>query len=92
MRPDMATCLELHAGQVGYIICSMKTVKVLQFIIIFLLFFQEAAVGETLFDPSEESTITAFPGFKPIKPTLYAGLFPVETSSYEGLKQVQCPL
>ncbi|KAK6056427.1 hypothetical protein COOONC_06071, partial [Cooperia oncophora] len=48
---------------------------------------QEAAVGETLFTPHEGQPIVAFPGFKPIKPTVYAGLFPVETSEYEDLKQ-----
>ncbi|KAK6056426.1 putative GTP-binding protein LepA [Cooperia oncophora] len=48
---------------------------------------EEAAVGETLFTPHEGQPIVAFPGFKAIKPTVYAGLFPVETSEYEDLKQ-----
>ncbi|CAI4229247.1 unnamed protein product [Auanema sp. JU1783] len=74
MRPDMTPCSSLQAGQVGYIVCNMKTVK-------------EAAVGETLFDPSIKDTVEALPGFKPIKPTVYAGLFPLETPEYEGLKQ-----
>ncbi|KAK5978774.1 Translation factor GUF1 mitochondrial [Trichostrongylus colubriformis] len=74
MRPDMTPCAALSAGQVGYIICSMKTVK-------------EATVGETLYSPHEDHTVVAFPGFKPVKPTVYAGLFPVETSEYDNLKQ-----
>ncbi|KAK6745874.1 hypothetical protein RB195_012157 [Necator americanus] len=74
MRPDMTPCLSLSAGQVGYIICSMKTVK-------------EATVGETLFAAEKLDSVEPFPGFKPIKPTVYAGLFPVETSEYDGLKQ-----
>lgn len=28
MRPDMTKCTELRAGQVGYLVCSMKTVHV----------------------------------------------------------------
>ncbi|KAK6030012.1 putative GTP-binding protein LepA [Ostertagia ostertagi] len=74
MRPDMTPCAALSAGQVGYVICGMKTVK-------------EATVGETLFCPQERESVVAFPGFKPIKPTVYAGLFPVETSEYDDLKQ-----
>ncbi|VDO20690.1 unnamed protein product [Haemonchus placei] len=74
MRPDMTPCTSLIAGQVGYVICGMKTVK-------------EAMVGETLFTPHEEQSVEAFPGFKPIKPTVYAGLFPIKTSEYEDLKQ-----
>ncbi|XGW16144.1 hypothetical protein V3C99_001524 [Haemonchus contortus] len=74
MRPDMTPCTSLSAGQVGYVICGMKTVK-------------EAMVGETLFTPHEEQSVEAFPGFKPIKPTVYAGLFPIKTSEYEDLKQ-----
>ncbi|WKY02199.1 hypothetical protein Q1695_015871 [Nippostrongylus brasiliensis] len=48
---------------------------------------EEAAVGETLYAPGCEDSVQPFPGFKPIKPTVYAGLFPVETSEYEDLKQ-----
>ena len=51
----------------------MKTVK-------------EANVGETLFEPSKRDIVIPFPGFKAIKPTVYAGLFPVETSMFEELK------
>uniref|UniRef100_A0A158PAI0 Translation factor GUF1 homolog, mitochondrial n=1 Tax=Angiostrongylus cantonensis TaxID=6313 RepID=A0A158PAI0_ANGCA len=74
MRPDMTPCLSLSAGQVGYVICSMKTVK-------------EARVGETLFEASSVGSVVPFEDFNPSKPTVYAGLFPVETSQYDDLKQ-----
>ncbi|KAK0423158.1 hypothetical protein QR680_008004 [Steinernema hermaphroditum] len=74
MHPDPIPCKALHAGQVGYVICNMKTV-------------QEASVGETLFEPSKKDVVVPFPGFKKVKPTVYAGLYPVETSEYEDLKQ-----
>ncbi|CEF61880.1 Translation factor waclaw, mitochondrial [Strongyloides ratti] len=73
MHPDMVPCQALYAGQVGYIICNMKTVK-------------EATIGETLFDPTSPEPIKNIEVFKPIKPTIYAGLYPVETSNYENLK------
>ncbi|CAD5213457.1 unnamed protein product [Bursaphelenchus okinawaensis] len=75
MYPDMVKAVSLSAGQVGYVVCSMKTVK-------------EAAVGETLYagDVSKDS-VTPFAGFKTMKPTVYAGLYPVEQAEYENLKQ-----
>lgn len=73
MHPDMTPCQTLYAGQVGYVICNMKTVK-------------EATVGETLFDPTSPEPIKNVEVFKPVKPTIYAGLYPLETSNYENLK------
>uniref|UniRef100_A0A0N4ZP56 Translation factor GUF1 homolog, mitochondrial n=1 Tax=Parastrongyloides trichosuri TaxID=131310 RepID=A0A0N4ZP56_PARTI len=73
MHPDMIECQTLYAGQVGYVVCNMKTVK-------------EAAVGETLYDPSSPENIKNIEVFKPVKPTIYAGLYPIETSNYENLK------
>ncbi|KAE9556216.1 hypothetical protein FO519_000555 [Halicephalobus sp. NKZ332] len=63
----------LSAGQIGYIICNMKTVR-------------EAAVGETLFDPVEQDKVVPFPGFSAIQPTVYSGLFPVNSAQYEDLR------
>ncbi|VDM59091.1 unnamed protein product [Angiostrongylus costaricensis] len=48
---------------------------------------QEARVGETLFEASRVGSIVPFADFNPSKPTVYAGLFPVETSQYDDLKQ-----
>lgn len=56
--------------------------------LIFNLWFQEAVVGETLFaSETERDLVKTFAEIKEIKPTVYAGLFPVETSDYESLKQ-----
>lgn len=54
----------------------MKTVK-------------EANIGELLFDPTLQSVenIQPFVGFKPIKPTIYAGIFPVDLLEYDNLRQ-----
>lgn len=72
MYPEMQPVEALHAGQVGYIICDMKTAA-------------EAGIGETLFEPSQIDKVVAFPGFKPNQPTVYSGLYPVDTGDYEQL-------
>uniref|UniRef100_A0AC34Q8S5 Translation factor GUF1 homolog, mitochondrial n=1 Tax=Panagrolaimus sp. JU765 TaxID=591449 RepID=A0AC34Q8S5_9BILA len=73
LYPGMTPTTMLSAGQTGYVVCNMKTVR-------------EASVGETLFDPSEKDKVKPFPGFSVIQPTVYAGLFPVNVSDYEDLK------
>ncbi|KAI6216586.1 Translation factor GUF1-like protein, mitochondrial [Aphelenchoides fujianensis] len=73
--PGMVPTKVLNAGQVGYVLCQMKTVK-------------EAQVGETLFDASlKKEEVSPFPGFKLTKPSVYAGFFPLNPSEYEGLRQ-----
>ena len=71
MYPEPTPTDALFAGQVGYIITGMKTVK-------------EARVGDTLYHT--KSPVTAFPGFKPAKPMVFAGIFPVENSEFEQLR------
>jgi translation factor GUF1, mitochondrial len=61
----------LYAGQVGYLIAGMKTVK-------------EARVGETIFHARKP--VTPFPGFKPAKPMVFAGIFPVDSEEFELLR------
>jgi translation factor GUF1, mitochondrial len=71
MYPEPTPTDALFAGQVGYIITGMKTVK-------------EARVGDTLYHT--KSPVTPFPGFKPAKPMVFAGIFPVENSEFEQLR------
>jgi GTP-binding protein LepA len=68
----------LHAGEVGYIICGIKEL-------------QAAKVGDTVTlekklpnnaGPAEE----ALPGFKQVQPQVFAGLYPVEASEYDQLR------
>lgn len=67
MYPDQQSTGALYAGQVGYVITGMKTVK-------------EARVGDTMYHTKKE--VTPFPGFKPAKPMVFAGIFPVENSDF----------
>lgn len=71
MYPDEQAMDALFAGQVGYLIAGMKTVK-------------EARVGDTLF--LSKYPVTPFPGFKPAKPMVFAGIYPTETSDFELLR------
>lgn len=70
MYPDLRPMNSLHAGQVGYVITGMKTV-------------QEARVGDTLFHVKK--TVQPFPGFKPAKPMVFAGIFPVDASEFDDV-------
>jgi GTP-binding protein LepA len=70
--PDMRPVEELSAGQVGYITASIKRVS-------------DAKVGETITDalrPAPEP----FPGYRDAKPMVFAGLYPIEDTEYEGLR------
>ena len=71
MYPNETPTNELYAGQVGYIIAGMKTVK-------------EARVGDTIYHTKRP--VTALPGFKPAKAMVFSGIYPVETSEFELLR------
>jgi len=71
MYPELTPMDGLYAGQVGYVITGMKTVK-------------EARVGDTLFH--QRKPVTPFPGFKPAKPMVFAGIFPVDNEEFEPLR------
>ena len=63
----------LHAGEVGYLYASIKSIS-------------DVHVGDTITlekDPAEES----LPGYKPMKPTVYCGLYPIESNKFEDLRE-----
>ena len=71
MYPGPTPTDALYAGQVGYIITGMKTVK-------------EAQVGDTIH--KSKQPVEAYPGFRLAKPMVFAGIFPVENSDFEFLR------
>ncbi len=71
MYPNQTPTDALYAGQVGYLVAGMKTV-------------QEARVGETIYHTKRP--IEAFPGFKPAKPMVFAGIFPVDSEEFDSLR------
>ena len=71
MYPDETPSQALYAGQVGYVITGMKTVK-------------EARIGDTIFH--SKAMGTPFAGFKPAKPMVFAGIYPVDSTEFELLR------
>ena len=69
-KPQMVTAL--GPGEVGFVMAGIKEVT-------------EARVGDTVTDPAQP-TAEPFPGFKAAKPMVFAGLYPVESSEYDTLR------
>ena len=63
---------ELNAGEIGFITTGIKELS-------------ETKVGDTICD-STNPLNNALPGFKPSKPVVFCGLFPVDSSEYQKLK------
>jgi GTP-binding protein LepA len=63
---------ELNAGEIGFIITGIKSLS-------------ETKVGDTICDANDPID-TPLPGFKPSKPVVFCGLFPVDSSEYQKLK------
>ena len=70
--PKSQSRQQLAAGEVGFIISGIKEL-------------QAAKVGDTV-TLSERPAAAALPGFKVIKPQVFAGLYPVEANHYDGLR------
>jgi GTP-binding protein LepA len=70
--PKMEKCAILNAGDVGYIVSSIKTPS-------------EVKTGDTITiasKPAEEM----LPGYKEVRPMVFCGLYPLESDDYEKLK------
>jgi GTP-binding protein LepA len=70
--PDMRKVEELSAGQVGFLTASIKRVA-------------DAKVGETITEQLRP-TAAPFPGYRDAKPMVFAGLYPIEDTDYEALR------
>jgi len=65
-------CDELSAGMVGYFTASIKNIR-------------DARVGDTVTEDTSPCE-KALPGYKPVQPMVYAGLYPQDTAKYPDLK------
>jgi GTP-binding protein LepA len=70
--PQMLRVDELTAGQVGFLTAGIKRVA-------------DSRVGETLTDAANP-TATPLPGFREAKPMVFSGLYPVEDTEYQALR------
>ena len=62
----------LSAGDVGYIITNIKNVS-------------EVSVGDTLTVKSDPAN-KPLPGYLPVKPMVFSGMYPIDSKDYEGLR------
>jgi GTP-binding protein LepA len=72
MSPAMRPVQELRAGEVGYVITGLKDVS-------------ELRVGDTL-TLEKGGASSPLPGYKDVKPMVFAGLFPTESDDYPELR------
>ena len=70
--PKAEDVKELNAGEIGFITTGIKELS-------------ETKVGDTICDANDPLKV-ALPGFKPSKPVVFCGLFPVDSSEYQKLK------
>jgi GTP-binding protein LepA len=76
--PDMRTAARLEAGEVGYVATGLKTVS-------------ECRVGDTFTwhaNPAERP----LPGYRPMKPMVFASTYPTEAAEYQNLREALAKL
>ncbi|HHF6567731.1 TPA: translation elongation factor 4 [Haemophilus influenzae] len=70
--PKQEDTTVLECGEVGWVVCAIKDIL-------------GAPVGDTLTHQHNSAT-EVLPGFKKVKPQVYAGLFPVSSDDYEAFR------
>lgn len=77
LAPGMMADSALATGQIGYIVTNLKTTR-------------EARVGDTVTVGSGEpdsAKVKPLPGYREVKPFVYAGFFPTSNEYYDALKE-----
>jgi len=72
LNPAMSTSPVLKSGEIGYIVTNLRTTR-------------DARVGDTVTIRRNPAT-EMLPGYKLVKPFVYAGFFPVSNDDYQALK------
>ena len=70
--PNPTKAASLCAGEVGFVTAAIKEVR-------------ETNVGDTIID-ADNPAKTPLPGYKSIKPMVFSGLYPIDSSQYPSLK------
>jgi GTP-binding protein LepA len=71
-EPKAVDVAALGPGEIGFITAQIKEVA-------------DAAVGETITEERRQAA-AAFPGFKPVQPVVFCGLYPVDAADFEDLR------
>jgi GTP-binding protein LepA len=77
-RPGLVNVDVLEPGQVGFLAAAIKTVS-------------EARVGDTVTDADNEAP-QALPGYRKATPMVFCGLYPMETTDYDNLRDALAKL
>lgn len=72
-RPKYVSCSELKPGEVGYVVTGLKSVG-------------EARVGDTIWKGVNLEAAKPLPGYKKVRPMVYAGLYCVEGDDFPQLR------
>lgn len=72
LNPAMTASPVLGSGEIGYVVTNLRTTR-------------DARVGDTVTTRRRPATET-LPGYKLVKPFVYAGFFPVSNDDYQALK------
>lgn len=72
LQPAMKAGTDLATGEIGYVVTNLRTTR-------------DARVGDTV-TTKRSHTESQLPGYKLVKPFVYAGFFPVSNDDYQNLK------
>ncbi len=70
--PGPIEVAEMGPGEVGFLMAGIKEIK-------------DARIGDTVTN-DEKGVHQPLAGFKPLKPTVFSGLYPADTGQYQGLR------
>ena len=71
-RPQVTKADRLESGEVGYLVCNIKSVS-------------ELRIGDTITDATHPSA-RPVPGFREMKPMLFASIYPIDGGDFERLR------
>lgn len=71
--PKATEVKQLAAGEVGFVVTGIKELE-------------QAQVGDTITHTGQRAATKPLPGFQEVKPQVFAGLYPVESSEYDQLR------
>jgi len=73
-KPKMVKAEKLSAGEIGYIVTSLKDIS-------------QVAVGDTITLEKVKDEVMALPGYKRVKPTVFAGIYPADSNDLNKLRE-----
>ena len=73
LKPDYVSAMALETGEIGYVVSGLKDIS-------------SVRVGDTITLKESADQVSMLPGYKEVRPMVYAGIFPSEGNEYERLR------